>query len=1285
MTPIAGGAAAAVPPVQGADHSRVGTDRDRVSEPDRMLGADWRTSTDRAVTGSGDETGFHLLVADEKDAYRWRTVATLVEPRWQTDHWIGQFCVTGSGRRAVVVYAPRQFTNREDLMDRGGYAAVVDLSTGAVTRLGTGASLAYYNPACGVDETAVVSRLEFDRGTARTWLGVVDAAGGRMARRAWATGQVTSPVPYRGEVVAARGASLVAFDTAGRERRLTGAPGTPFRIYPDLEAGLAFQTIDASSVRFHRYAGGKVTDVGSAPSGTLKLRPGAGGRVFLTGYRAGERLRQPMPGGWRTIDTAPDSDISTTGALAVSRVDTHVTGGAMTPNDGAPAQVRIDARTGTGSAVAFEVLPEAATRQQPPAGPPAGTNRIPPYDYSTVPYEPDRLCAGPRNDPAVQVYQPSFKQVEWAADLAVRGMLTFQRPANWSNNGLPAYSPQGLFPSLTLAGVGGTVPEQVLLGILAQESNLWQASWHAVDGSAGNPLTSAGYYGLDLEAPSVMDITWHDANPKVDCGYGAAQVTTGMLLADRGQVVDGLTITKLHQDAVTLDYATNIAAGLRILQGKWNETRNAGLIANNGDPRFIENWWFALWAYNTGFWRYEDRGQHNGSWGVGWSNNPANPKYPADRQLFLKAPLDVPSQGIDDNIGYDNAKHPNHWSYPERVIGWAYTSLIKIDYAAHDFAPTYLTARAGADMWAAQPGRFAFCTPAAIDGGGNECAPGTENPNNLGDPYGPCTRPDLTCWWHYPKTWIDCSAYCGTGASRFTSVEPRPLVDSVYPSQCSVAGLPAGARIIDDITVTQKAGPGGCTPNWTRGGTFSLKFGEYVRNGYTIYPSKVDFHQIGAGFGGHFWFAHTMKPVDVSLPNDYRKVTGTWTVDPTTAWTRVFVHVPDHGAHTRQADYKVYLPGQSTSTQHRTIPTRWEQNKWIDIGVFDFTGAGNPRIELSNFAGDGRYVEDVAWDAIAVQPLGAKPKHFVVALGDSYSSGEGAGTYSRVSDQYAEDPARRNACRRGVNGWARLIALPGSPGRFGDLKDVLYPTIDFQSVACVGATTRNLRTAGGGQPSGSWGEVNQVDSGFLDGNTTLVTLTIGGNDAGWSNLLRVCAMEENCPAVRSEGGRTLADVTRDRIRNEVRRNVQLSIAEIRTRAPNALIALAGYPLLIAPGSSLSVPIVWPPGTVNVVTVGFDPNEVAFMNEMANLLATEVLGSVGAGVVPVDVRSEFAGHELLGVGFPYYLNTLVPGDLIEDEDGEPVQVLGMESCHPNAYGAAAYGRAVTTALNNRYVW
>lgn len=48
----------------------------------------------------------------------------------------------------MAVYAPREFTNRENLLNAGAFAAVVDLDTGAVTKLPERYSLAYHNPGC---------------------------------------------------------------------------------------------------------------------------------------------------------------------------------------------------------------------------------------------------------------------------------------------------------------------------------------------------------------------------------------------------------------------------------------------------------------------------------------------------------------------------------------------------------------------------------------------------------------------------------------------------------------------------------------------------------------------------------------------------------------------------------------------------------------------------------------------------------------------------------------------------------------------------------------------------------------------------------------------------------------------------------------------------------------------------------------------------------------------------------------------------------------------------------
>ncbi|WP_237102493.1 hypothetical protein [Nonomuraea sp. MG754425] len=74
---------------------------------DRVLPGGWRSSADIAWTTGGDATGFHVLAADARSGYTWRTAATLAEPGFDTDRWIGNACLTGSGRRPVVVYAPR--------------------------------------------------------------------------------------------------------------------------------------------------------------------------------------------------------------------------------------------------------------------------------------------------------------------------------------------------------------------------------------------------------------------------------------------------------------------------------------------------------------------------------------------------------------------------------------------------------------------------------------------------------------------------------------------------------------------------------------------------------------------------------------------------------------------------------------------------------------------------------------------------------------------------------------------------------------------------------------------------------------------------------------------------------------------------------------------------------------------------------------------------------------------------------------------------------------------------
>ena len=194
-----------------------------------VIGNGWETSADRAVTTAGDASGFHVLVADAKDGYQWRTAASLSEPGFETDAWIGNMCVTASGDRAVVAYAPRTFTNREDLAQRGAFTAIVDLTGGgAVRKLPVLTSLAYFNPGCGPTESAVLTQ-EGTEDLGRTKLIELDTISGNIARTIDVPGQLTSSVPTTTGIVAADSGAVVRVAPDSTRTVLAPVKGVPYR------------------------------------------------------------------------------------------------------------------------------------------------------------------------------------------------------------------------------------------------------------------------------------------------------------------------------------------------------------------------------------------------------------------------------------------------------------------------------------------------------------------------------------------------------------------------------------------------------------------------------------------------------------------------------------------------------------------------------------------------------------------------------------------------------------------------------------------------------------------------------------------------------------------------------------------------------------------------------------------------------------------------------------------------------------------------------------------------
>jgi hypothetical protein len=236
-----------------------------------LLQNGWKASKDIALATSGDTTGFHLLVAEGSTGYQWRTVATLSEPGMDTDQWIGNACLTGSGDRVMAVYAPRHFTNRPELFARGAFAAIIDINSGAVTKLKDQVSLAYFNPGCGADGAVALTQ-SADEQHLTSRLLLVETSEGKSTDPVVLPGQITSAVPYQDGYVAARGTALVSVSGVGKVKTLAKAGSVPFDVHVDDQGGVAFAEEAAGRMTIRYHHDGKTRTLAAGNLGELSIR-----------------------------------------------------------------------------------------------------------------------------------------------------------------------------------------------------------------------------------------------------------------------------------------------------------------------------------------------------------------------------------------------------------------------------------------------------------------------------------------------------------------------------------------------------------------------------------------------------------------------------------------------------------------------------------------------------------------------------------------------------------------------------------------------------------------------------------------------------------------------------------------------------------------------------------------------------------------------------------------------------------------------------------------------------
>ncbi|MCK2220868.1 SGNH/GDSL hydrolase family protein [Actinomadura sp. ATCC 31491] len=276
-------------------------------------------------------------------------------------------------------------------------------------------------------------------------------------------------------------------------------------------------------------------------------------------------------------------------------------------------------------------------------------------------------------------------------------------------------------------------------------------------------------------------------------------------------------------------------------------------------------------------------------------------------------------------------------------------------------------------------------------------------------------------------------------------------------------------------------------------------------------------------------------------------------------------------------------------------------------------------------------------ERIRLTPLEAAQSGAYVGLGDSYSSGEG------VYDQDTRpvnDGADR--CHRAGGSYVPVVARAY---RFAG---------GTSFYACSGATTGQLLT-------GQWGQRPQIDR--VGPAASLVTLSIGGNDTGFSRVLTACiaklpwssACVDQDAAVTGRIERLRADLLR-------------VLRELRGRAPAARIVVLGYPRPFPqdPVASVDNLGVADQRWLNGVTRRLNDAVGSVVRDFDRAIAA--FGGAGSAEY-VDAYEAFAGHE---VGRPQpYLNGLAL-------DMDPLAV-NARSYHPTGEGYRRFAELITRQI------
>ena len=257
-----------------------------------------------------------------------------------------------------------------------------------------------------------------------------------------------------------------------------------------------------------------------------------------------------------------------------------------------------------------------------------------------------------------------------------------------------------------------------------------------------------------------------------------------------------------------------------------------------------------------------------------------------------------------------------------------------------------------------------------------------------------------------------------------------------------------------------------------------------------------------------------------------------------------------------------------------------------------------------------------------------------VALGDSYTAGP------LIPNQHG-DPID---CARSDRNYPSLVAEQLRPAKFVD-------------VSCSSAQTKDMTQPQDGLPLGG---TNPPQFNALNAETTLVTVGIGGNDAGLVGVAEQCAQlglfDPNGTACRdfyAPGGNDTVDA-----RIEVARpRIDAVLQGIHERSPKARVAIVGYPNVLPRDGTNCYP-----------TVPLSPDDVRYIDGLIVRINRMIEDEAAVNDADyVDTYSDSIGHDVCKLPPNRWFEGLVPT--------EPAFPL-----HPNGKGEASMARSAIAVLS-----